>query len=62
MLCASNEPYVFKTRCNIWVGSMGAGDFVVTSASSELGGYDWVLPACKRSNPCIRIYAKWITS
>jgi hypothetical protein len=43
-------------------GSMGAGDFVVTSASSELGGYDWVLPACKRSNPCIRIYAEWITS
>jgi hypothetical protein len=43
-------------------GSMGAGEFVVTSASSEFGGYDWVLPACKRSNPCIRIYAEWITS
>jgi hypothetical protein len=43
-------------------GSMGACDFVVMSVSSELGGYDWVLLACKRLNPCIRIYAEWITS
>jgi hypothetical protein len=43
-------------------GLTSASDFVVTNASLELGGYDWVLPTCKRLNPYIRIYAEWITS